>query len=210
MIIAQYIGAVGVADAVLLLAALLAAYFGINSGFWPVSAGRSLKNTIFWLLFRTANTVSFILDLSGPGGFVQTSLLVRVAASLVAISCALFFLLSLVRLGKPNSYGGREGLIQEGVYRFSRNPQYAALVVMHGSLAVVADTPWAFGLASLLAAIFSVMALLEEKWLIEAYGEEYRLYALRAPRIIGIRGLRFISARDASRFRDYRTPRLLP
>ena len=86
-------------------------------------------------------------------------------------------------------YGVERGrLITSGIYRYSRNSQYAGLGIALLGAAVVARS----GLALLVVAAYwlAVRAwlVIEEEHLHAAFGAEYDAYRDRAPRFLGPRG----------------------
>jgi protein-S-isoprenylcysteine O-methyltransferase Ste14 len=78
-------------------------------------------------------------------------------------------------------------LVVTGVYRFSRNPMYiAVLLVLCG---------WALGFRSRSLAIYALVVMLafhlrvvlaEEPWLARTHGEEWVRYKARVPRWVGV------------------------
>jgi protein-S-isoprenylcysteine O-methyltransferase Ste14 len=84
-----------------------------------------------------------------------------------------------------------ERLVTVGLYRFSRNPMYVAvLLILSG---------WALGFTSrglwLYAAVIAVafhlrIVLFEEPWLARAHPAEFAEYAARVPRWLGVGSLR--------------------
>lgn len=82
----------------------------------------------------------------------------------------------------------RGGLITSGIYRYSRNPQYAGLGVALLGAAGIARS----GLALLVVAAYwlAVRAwlVIEEEHLHAAFGAEYDAYRNRAPRFLGAPG----------------------
>lgn len=81
--------------------------------------------------------------------------------------------------------GGAPGTLRtDGLYRFSRNPQYLADIGIIAGWAVLAAAPWAFGVA--IAAIIVLLAapFAEEPWLRDRYGAAFEAYAARVPRFI--------------------------
>lgn len=78
----------------------------------------------------------------------------------------------------------------DGVFRFTRNPMYlglliatAAWVLWRGRIELI--VAWV-----LLAAVLVVKAHVEQRRLIDAFGDEYRAYADRTPLLLFARGIR--------------------
>lgn len=81
----------------------------------------------------------------------------------------------------------RGGLVEGGVYRFTRNPQYAGLVVALAGIGVFARS----GLTLVLAAFFAAclwiwVRVVEEPHLLKTFGERYRSYCAAVPRFLGL------------------------
>jgi len=74
-------------------------------------------------------------------------------------------------------------LITTGAYRFSRNPLYLALAIMHVGLAVLIDNFWAvlMVIPTLIVVTHSVIAR-EEAYLEMKFGENYRNYKAKVSR----------------------------
>ena len=108
------------------------------------------------------------------------------ASALLAGSIALF-IYSFRVLGRDNSYCAQDGLVTRGIYRWTRNPQNAMLVVVYGCLAFAADSGPAYVLCAAMMAVYVLMVLAEEPWLEAAYGAPYRLYCSRVPRFFNWR-----------------------
>lgn len=77
-------------------------------------------------------------------------------------------------------------LVTDGLFRFSRNPMYiAVMLILCG---------WAWGFRSLAVSGYAVLVMLafhlrvvfyEEPWLARAYGDEWQRYKARTPRWLG-------------------------
>jgi protein-S-isoprenylcysteine O-methyltransferase Ste14 len=78
------------------------------------------------------------------------------------------------------------GLVEGGVYRFSRNPQYTGLTLLVAGIAAAGRSTVAVALAVVIGAAFWVWVVaVEEPHLREAFGDRYRGYCRRVPRFIG-------------------------
>ena len=95
---------------------------------------------------------------------------------------------------KRGGKGGRifaRGLVTEGVFAHCRNPMYAGNLLAVFGLLVTAGNPYglAAGGALFLLAYLSII-LAEETYLAGRFGDEYRRYCARAPRLLPrLRGL---------------------
>jgi protein-S-isoprenylcysteine O-methyltransferase Ste14 len=142
---------------------------------------------VFWPLFRSLNVLCFAVALSGGTPFLGLPLWMRLIASLLVALSVAVFVYSFRVLGRDNSYGAQHGLVTGGIYRWTRNPQNAMLIVVYGCLAFAADTAPAYLLCAAMMAVYFLMVLAEEPWLAAAYGEPYRRYCGRVPRFFNWR-----------------------
>lgn len=98
-------------------------------------------------------------------------------------------------LGLDNTYCEQKGLVTQGLYAYSRNPQYVASVLATVGLALTCNSWATLGLAAGLFFIYLVFALNEEPWLRSGYGEAYDRYMRQVPRFLDERSI--LRARDA-------------
>lgn len=76
--------------------------------------------------------------------------------------------------------------VTRGVYRYSRHPAYASLILVYFSVGI-ASASWIFLLVAITwAVLLNISVKDEESYCLEKYGEAYRKYLTRTPRWIGI------------------------
>lgn len=163
---------------------------GRGPGFWPTPGKGTWQSRVFWSLFRTLNGAALLtagLDWGGSG-LVPEAL--RWLGALAAASGFALYARSLASLGPPNTYCRRAGLVERGIYRWTRNPQYATVIPAYAGLALAADSGPALALIALLALVYVLMAYAEEPWLQKAYPGAYERYARRVPRFYNWRRTR--------------------
>jgi protein-S-isoprenylcysteine O-methyltransferase Ste14 len=148
---------------------------------WPSPTHYSWQSLLFWALFRMLNIATFavaFLDWRQWNGIS----LERLLALAVGSTGGVVYCLAIYELGRDNLYCGQDGLVTHGIYRWSRNPQYAVAIPAILGLAVASHSGAALVLSLLLAAVFTLMAYAEEPWLEAAYGDKYRSYRQRVAR----------------------------
>lgn len=148
---------------------------------WPTPAPWSLQSVSFWTLFRIMNVAVIavtVIDLLS----VETLMALQVVALGVSGVSFLLYGLGLASLGRENVYCGMAGLVTSGIYRWTRNPQYATIIPAYAGLAAAAQSLRGLLLAVLATAVFLAMAFAEERWLSGAYGVEYERYRAMVPR----------------------------
>jgi len=163
---------------VLLIATLLHRPFRI----WPTPGDGSWQGYVFWPLFRSLNVLCFAVALTDRSGGLGLPIWVRLIAVLALAGAIGLFVYSFRVLGRDNSYCATDGLVTGGIYRWSRNPQNAMLILVYGCLALAADSAPTYVLCAAMMAVYALMVLAEEPWLEAAYGELYRAYCREVPR----------------------------
>jgi steroid 5-alpha reductase family enzyme len=177
--------AAGAALDLLLLRTLLAPPFRI----WPTPEPGSWRSLTFWSLFRGGMVLTFavaLLDWNSAGLLAASRYLIGLPLFLVGFGitvCGYF------NLGLGNTYCGADGLVRHGLYRYSRNPQYASSIVGLVGLAICANSWLALPLAALMSGAYVLMALVEEAWLERHYGASYREYCERTARFVDLQEL---------------------
>jgi protein-S-isoprenylcysteine O-methyltransferase Ste14 len=176
---------VGITLDLLLLRTLLAPPFRI----WPTPEPGSWQSLTFWGLFRGGMVLTFVvavLDWNSASLVDLSRLIIGAPLFLVGFGitvCGYF------NLGLGNTYCGADGLVSHGLYRFSRNPQYASSILGLVGLVICADSWLTVPLAVLMSGAYVLMALVEEAWLDQRYGAPYREYCTRTARFLDVQGL---------------------
>jgi protein-S-isoprenylcysteine O-methyltransferase Ste14 len=176
---------VGVTLDLLLLRTLLAPPFRI----WPTPEPGSWQSLTFWGLFRGGMVLTFvvaILDWNSAGLIDWSRFIIGAPLFLVGFGITVF---GYFNLGLGNTYCGADGLVSHGLYRFSRNPQYASSIMGLAGLVICANSWLALPLAALMSGAYVLMALVEEAWLDQHYGASYDEYRRRTARFFDVQGL---------------------
>jgi protein-S-isoprenylcysteine O-methyltransferase Ste14 len=172
----------GAAVAGVLLCLLVLSLIVPRFRLWPTPGVGSWQGYVFWPLFRSLNVLCFAVALADRTKVHGLPWAVRLAAFVLLASSIALFIYAFRVLGRGNSYCGIDGLVTGGIYRWSRNPQNALLIVVYGCLAFAADGVRAYVLCATMIIAYALMVLAEEPWLEDAYGGAYRHYCSRVPR----------------------------
>lgn len=184
---ANVIFMIGLVVAVVLLALLVLTVLISQLRIWPTPGPGSWQSYVFWPLFRGLNVLCFAMAATDTSGFLRLPAWLRGLGALGLAGSVALFVYAFRVLGRDNSYGAQDGLVTRGIYRWTRNPQNAMLVVVYACLAVAADGGATYALCGAMMAVYIIMVLLEEPWLAAAYGEPYRRYCRRVPRFFNWR-----------------------
>lgn len=149
---------------------------------WPTPGPGSWQNPVFWTLFRTLNVAAIGNAVASSGGMLDLPEIVRFGGLCLLFGALALYVSALLALGKANTYCEAGGLVTRGIYRWTRNPQYATIIPLYVGLAIAADSAQTTVLCAGLIAVYILMAVVEEPWLESAYGEPYRRYRQRVPR----------------------------
>lgn len=184
----------GATCAAVLIPLLLATYIAADRfRIWPTPGEKSWQSRVFWPLFRLLNVAAIAAAICDREPFVGLPTGLRIAGAIALGISIVLYGYALMSLGKRNTYCARGGLNTAGIYRWTRNPQYATVIPLYVFLAVAADSGPTTALCGALIAVYVLMALVEEPWLDAAYGAEYRRYRARVPRFFGLRRPRLLA-----------------
>ncbi len=183
----------GMVMALSLVGLLAVTALGGRFRIWPTPGSNSWQHQVFWLLFRATNFATIVSAVIAVGPWHGTTIglpttLRLIAGALMVILLALY-VYSLFALGRKNTYCDRDGLVTKGIYRWTRNPQYATIIPLYTAMAVASDSIGTSLLAGATITVYVLMAMVEEPWLAEAYGKPYREYCRRVPRFFGFHRL---------------------
>ncbi len=79
-----------------------------------------------------------------------------------------------------------DALIERGIYKWTRNPQYVGYALMFFGAALAALSLWGFVLAAAFAGLIHFhITLIEEPHLTRQFGKAYAMYCKRVPRYLG-------------------------
>ncbi|WP_375210682.1 methyltransferase family protein [Hyphococcus sp.] len=90
------------------------------------------------------------------------------------------------RFGYDQTSGAEGELMTDGLYRYSRNPQYVADILMLAGWALLSASASALPVVALGIAALITAPFAEEPWLKAVYGNSYEAYMRRTPRFIGL------------------------
>jgi len=163
---------------------LLVTVFSRSFKLWPTPSAKSWQHYTFWPLFRGGLGLTILFALMTVR-WPDSSEILRFAIGLIGALAGLgFTVYGYFDLGIENTYGADEGLITNGLYRYSRNPQYLASILGFAGAGLVNGGTPAIILCGLAILVYIIMPFTEEPWLQQAYGDVYLDYKRRTPRFL--------------------------
>jgi len=140
------------------------------------------------VLFLVCLTTGLLLQRARPLDIDGHSFLVGMAtgcaALLLAVGLAAWGILELKRQATPIEPGSTPTrLVSTGPYRFSRNPLYVALLLVHAGIAAMTGSWWlVMGTVALFGMLDRVVVVREEAVIRQTFGAEYAAYRSRVRR----------------------------
>lgn len=167
------------------LATVVLAYYGMISGIWPPPTRKAFLAGWGWYAASLAVALRLsLLPPSIPKPF--DSLVWRGAGTiLIGLSCVVF----LWAIAAFRSIGRVAGtridrLITGGPYRYVRHPQYTSLFLFLYGFTLVQSSLHFLAYSLIISAIFHFLAMLEERYLMRRFGEDYSRYRENTPMFI--------------------------
>lgn len=122
------------------------------------------------------------LALAGDTGWTIT-------AAIIATVGAAIVVVAQVQMGRAWRVGVREGdaplFISLGLFRYSRNPIFAGMMLVGLSAAMVSGTWWSWSALAVFIASCAVQVRIEEAHLEASFGQSYREFRSSVPRWVG-------------------------
>ena len=151
---------------------------------WPPIKKNSWQYKSYWGLFYGSVFLDFVIFLQSFDSWVIASVF-QYGLGIIMISIGGFILLkAIATLGIKNTYGLKDKFVEEGIYKFSRNPQYVGDIVLLFGLILFCNSLELTLFFSLEILMFLLMPFSEEIWLEEVYGKKYLIYKEKTTRFI--------------------------
>jgi protein-S-isoprenylcysteine O-methyltransferase Ste14 len=164
--------------------------------YWPPGE-RDWRFYATWTLSNVLN-VAILAVAALDWGSLGLPLPARVAGAVLFVGGYAVAIQGGRDLGFEQTLGLAGDLQADGLYRYSRHPQYVGYVVATvGGMLIPAST-WAVPLLGIYLLWWLALPLAEEPWLLEQFGEDYERYRERVPRFVGLRSLDPLAAEGDS------------
>jgi len=155
--------------------------------FWP--PGSDERKRRLYLVCSRGLLLCFLATAILGTESVELPLWGRIAGGIAMLPALGLLVKSAADLGEEEMEGRAGELRTEGLYRYTRNPQNVAYLLLFWAIAVALASILAGALAGLFTVWLVSQSLIEEPWLREQY-EGYDEYAEEVPRFVGIRSFR--------------------
>ncbi|WP_093997672.1 methyltransferase family protein [Octadecabacter ascidiaceicola] len=166
------------------LAAILWSIFCPTRRLWPPQKYTALTPVLVWVPTFTLFAVLVILGILGWQAVAFPNW-VRLGIGVPFIILGHLGVWSeVMKFGVPQTGGAVGELKTDGLYRFSRNPQYVADIAMVAGWLILSAAPSAMIVGAVAIAVLIAAPFAEEPWLEANYGQAYKNYRLRVRRFL--------------------------
>ena len=172
---------------------------GWLNGWIPLLIYAAVFGAVMWALPK-----SVVLKLYDRSGWTSRQRAITRVGKVFALACTVLFVFIPLKVGRGVFWLGvgvfvlglvglvvalinfaqmpPDGPATKGLYRVSRNPQWAALVLVYLGASLAVGSWLNVLLVVALAALYHVRILAEEQSCIQLYGDSYQRYMERVPR----------------------------
>lgn len=152
---------------------------------WPPPSRQSWQFWFVWILFAIAYAGLIVLAVLDWDSFMFP-LWLRYAVGLPLFIGGLFLAFwGAGVLGWRPTQGLKGDLKTEGLYRYTRNPQYLGDILNLVGLVLFSNAMLVLAPSLLAALLFVLWPFTEEPWLKDRFGAAYERYCARVPRFVG-------------------------
>ena len=176
--------AVGIAAGVYMLVMLLWSIARPGQRVWPPDKATAAIKFRVWFITVSIFAAAFFLGLLDWNRFDwPASIRWGIGLPLILIGNTIVWR-GVHKIGMAATSGEASGLKTDGLYSWSRNPQYVADILILIGWSVLAASLWALPVLAIGLAVLLIAPLAEEPWLEERYGEPYRFYKSKVRRYL--------------------------
>jgi protein-S-isoprenylcysteine O-methyltransferase Ste14 len=175
--------AVAVAGSLLTLAGATASVH-TSLRVWP-PGDRDWRYWFLWACWLPA-TAGLVLVGVLDAGTLGLPHSLRLVGAVAVVVGGLVAAAAVRALGATRTSGLAGPLRTDGVYRHSRHPQYVGGVVATVGWVLLTGSALAAVAGAAYAAAHLALPVAEEAWLRDRFGDDYRTYAARVPRFVGL------------------------
>lgn len=152
---------------------------------WPPGE-QDWRYWLTWACWYPATAGFFLIGLLdwGSGGLVPAWL--RVLGGIVTVAGAGLAVVAIRGLGVSETTGVDGELQTDGLYSYSRNPQYVGDITMTAGWVVASDSRLTALVGVTYACYYVLLPFAEEPWLHDEYGDAYAEYCQDVPRYVGL------------------------
>jgi len=153
---------------------------------WPPPEKNSWQFLYVWTLYTIgALGVSAIgiLDWGSLGLRHLSVTLIGAGVLLIAVPLGEW---GVRTLNVHQTLGLKGTMLTKGPYRYTRNPQYVAEILIYIGVVLVTKSLMALIIGMIMMSWFFMAPFAEEPWLVKQFGKQYEEYRKNVPRFLGL------------------------
>jgi len=151
---------------------------------WPVGKITFVNITLVWVPFLLLFGSVFVLGMFDWNRFGwHASIRWGIGGTLVLVGHIIVYA-GVFKIGAKTTSGARGQLKTDGLYAYSRNPQYVADIAIFAGWIILSASLFVLPLALAGIGLLLLAPLSEEPWLREVYGKPYEDYRQRVRRFL--------------------------
>ena len=155
---------------------------------WPPPKRMSWQYIYTWGLTLASYTGILSLGILDWNSFVLSHWLRFPIGISIIFASFVLVMWAVWTLGFHASQGLGGKFVQQGPYRFTRNPQYVANIAMLLGFAILFNSIFALPICIFGMIWFVLAPFTEERWLRERFGTDYDIYMKNVPRFLSFFG----------------------
>lgn len=176
--------ALGLVSGLISLAILIWSIRRPEQRLWPPLTYSTRSSIVVWVLSLSLVGPVVVLGITGWGNLdLPVWLRWWVGPILLVLGNAAVWR-EVLRFGYHTTGGAPGKLHTDGLYRYSRNPQYVADAVIVVSWVMISASASAIPVAAIILLAMYLGAIAEEPWLEKRYGDDYCRYKARVRRFL--------------------------
>ncbi|MFW9839207.1 MAG: methyltransferase family protein [Candidatus Thorarchaeota archaeon] len=156
---------------------------------WPPPSRTSWQYWVSWFFIILSSVGVPVIGFLDLGSMWPIQWVSFVFGGVLVLIATFLIYWGIRTLSLHQSLGLEGELITNGPYKYTRNPQYLAMMLFYLSLIIVTGSYLTFLTGSLLILMYIITPFCEEPWLVEQFGKEYIQYSLEVPRFVGFRSI---------------------
>lgn len=156
---------------------------------WPPGE-RDWRYWLTWVNWYPATGAFLVVGALDWGSLNAIPIGGRIVGMVAAPVGLAITILAILELGVSETEGLEGELETDGLYQYSRNPQYVGDIVSVVGWVAITDSWLTLVIGATFVLYYLLLPLAEEPWLRQQYGSDYERYCRNVPRFVGLRTVR--------------------
>jgi protein-S-isoprenylcysteine O-methyltransferase Ste14 len=156
---------------------------------WPPPEKNSWQFYYVWILYTIGALGAPVIGILDWGSLGLRHIAVPVIGAVALLTAVPLGEWGVRTLNVHQTLGLTGTMLTTGPYRYTRNPQYVAEILIYLGIVLVTGSLLALIVAAAMVSWFVMAPFAEEPWLARQFGRAYDEYRKKVPRFIGVRSI---------------------